>query len=1433
MSGSKFTQLLRGLRQYVVLALFMTAAFGDLSAQCSQYISAKPTFACLHDIDTMLFNPTNPVGPATFSVIPPGAATVVDAGSFIYISYNQTGDIIIVMSQPATPGPCPDDSIFVYVSPTIAPAITCNDTVNISLDENCEGTVTPDMVLEGNGYEFREYYVEVRDPITKIPIATSPNVNSSHLGQFFEVAAIHTCSGNSCWGILRVEDKLDPMLMCRLDSIDCGASTLPQHVHWPVSCTPVPIPGQPRTYRANCNDNCGAITLSYVDRTVQVVCPPASRFIDTIFRSWTAVDDYGNQTMCVDTIIKRAATIDDLVCPPNRDDISAPALKCGQNFKKDANGHPHPDVTGYPSGVNCRNINYTYTDIRLNICEGSYKVLREWLIIDWCTGDDSTCIQIIKVLNEAPIITCPTPRIDTVGTLTHQCLGVAELGLPLVIDSCSAVTWEVYVKRGVPNVQPNLIGATQVGVSYNPITKRYTIIDLPVGLNWVIFVGTDQCGGVDTCATEIFVKETTRPIAVCDLHTVVTLSDHGLGKVWAATFDDGSHDNCELDTMLVRRMFPGTCADTSINHTRFGPYVKFCCEDVATNPNIVVLRVYDKAGNWNECMVEVTVQDKKAPEIVACLPNITVDCTFDYSDLSVFGTYRQAEADRRNIVLNDPGNTTVAQPKLWGRDGLVLEDCYLHIDSSESVNINNCGEGTIIRRFTFRDNFSPPQSCTQIITVRNLSPFDITTVVFPGDTAFDGCLSAVDPSVTGEPSWPNVNTECSDIRYTYKDQVFNLVENACYKIIRTWTVIDWCRYFISPSTSKIVGTQIIKVTNSDAPIFTSPCRNVTFTTTEQGCSGFANLVASASDDCTPDDELEWRYEIDLDNDGSVDISGYGNSYSGNFSQGPHRITWYVKDGCGNDNTCSYLFSFRDVKKPTPVCRAGIITVVMPSTNPPLVTIWAEDLNDKSYDNCTDEEDLRYSFSLNINHRSATFGCPPNGISHDTTLNIYVWDDASPPNWEVCQVRITIQDGVADVCPDNLTGGGSGNIIAGKISNDQLADLESAQVILEGNMAGMPKAMVTGQTGEYIFTSLPQNENYTIRAIKDDNPLNGVTTADILAIQKHILGISPFNKPIQFIAADANSSESVTASDISEIRRLILGKISRFSNNTSWRFLRSGQVFVDPNSPFPFEEQIDLQNLSQDEMHQDFTAVKIADINGDAKTNVLSAGSRSDLQVKFIINDLSFKTGEIIEIPVAIADNIQATGLQMALNLDETFVEFIGLESDVLQLDPRHYHYQNGQLRISYDAAKGMKLTSAWPLIKIVARAIKNESVVNIIGLDELIMPAELYTPSEVATIKMDMRDASGSDVIFALHQNIPNPFSEYTDVSFSLPNSEYATISILDMTGREIYRIEKEFLKGMNTVRLSKDKIQAEGVLYYQLETSKNRAVRKMIMLRP
>ena len=103
------------------------------------------------------------------------------------------------------------------------------------------------------------------------------------------------------------------------------------------------------------------------------------------------------------------------------------------------------------------------------------------------------------------------------------------------------------------------------------------------------------------------------------------------------------------------------------------------------------------------------------------------------------------------------------------------------------------------------------------------------------------------------------------------------------------------------------------------------------------------------------------------------------------------------------------------------------------------------------------------------------------------------------------------------------------------------------------------SMSTEDNGAYTFT-LPTGGDYTITPEKNVNPLNGVSTFDLVLISKHILGIQTLDTPYKQIAADVNKSGSITAFDMVQLRQLILNITTEFPSNESWRFVDAAHAF---------------------------------------------------------------------------------------------------------------------------------------------------------------------------------------------------------------------------------------------------------------------------------
>lgn len=171
---------------------------------------------------------------------------------------------------------------------------------------------------------------------------------------------------------------------------------------------------------------------------------------------------------------------------------------------------------------------------------------------------------------------------------------------------------------------------------------------------------------------------------------------------------------------------------------------------------------------------------------------------------------------------------------------------------------------------------------------------------------------------------------------------------------------------------------------------------------------------------------------------------------------------------------------------------------------------------------------------------------------------------------------------------------SQNTISGTVRTPTGAPMPGVVVHISGDVNSF---VISDALGHYAAT-LPKGGAYSLAPYSNAQPLNGVSTFDLVMISRHIDGVEPLDSPYKIIAADITNEGLIGLPDTVELRKLILGQITEFVFNTSWRFVRADYVFPNPTNPFqpPYPENYATPNLTADVTDMDFIGVKIGDIN---------------------------------------------------------------------------------------------------------------------------------------------------------------------------------------------------------------------------------------------
>ncbi|MFT4533533.1 MAG: subtilisin-like proprotein convertase family protein, partial [Saprospiraceae bacterium] len=1346
--------------------------------------------------------------------------------------------------------------------------LSCNNGINLSLGVDCTVTLNADIILEGGPYRcYDNYCIEVTNAAGNIVDST---FDLSDVNQTFQVS-ITDClgSGNSCWGYVTIEEKLLPEIECPADiELTCNQDPDARHE------AGHPLAGQLITGELTLFTCEPIANVTYLDDIIDNGTCSDPRVL--INRRWRLVDNSGNSVTCDQLITFFPYDPLNVIFPS--DFTLNNALSCG-----DVAADPtltEPNNTGRPSLNGEPIIGSNYCDINLGFwdevlqdvnCPAGYELLRHWTISNECLPitpgvNPLVHIQRIKVDDNTAPTLLPVDDV-TISTNAWECFGTYVLPAIVHDDDCSSyeVKWNISY------------GQVDDGVIYN----------LLPGVTDVTARVTDGCGNAATRSFTITTIDGTAPVVIALQNIVIGLTSTqggGTAKLFAGSVDNGSHDNCGNVKIEIRRdtdqcNFNGNITYNADGHSNDGSsnpnspnydpdegaYVKFCCDDIYNaevdinddgelDPGYVKvwMRVWDDGNgdgiygndgdNFNEAWSFVKVEDKLAPQIT-CPADVTITCDMDRDDLSVAG-----------------------EAIGFGSCGTVVVEYNDIIE-----NLSTCNEGFVRRRWSIvgrTDIF-----CDQTITTEGIESTPVTVSFSQvGDFNADGCP---DDIAIGEPTWSG--SPCDQIGYAMETDTFLFEDGACYKLVNHFTIINWCTY--DPNDANPIGiwehTQVVKVTDNTLPAIEN-CEDQMYAVNDHDdsdndgnkCEGMITLVNVATDpgsENCPTGWLKWQVFIDLWGDGTNDyeFSSFLPPFDNNFndsnnngipdkfvaptangeqvsiplpdiegSMSNHKVSWTVTDGCQNVTSCSSNFMVVDKKTPTPYC-INVSSAVMASNG--TLDIWAVDFNLGSFDNCTADENLRYTFSDvapgNDNSydesrmsSSRTFTCDDVENS-PVAVMMYVWDEKG--NSDFCEVYLSILDN-GNAC-------GEGATIAGRLANVEGEGLEDADIILNAILPEYPRTGYSDEEGLYTFLGAPMSNTYEISAQKNNEYTNGVSTLDLVMIQRHILGLAEFDSPYKMVAGDINSDEKLKASDLVELRKLILGVILELPNNGSWRFIDQDQTFTNILDPWPLIESIELETTADEMMNNDFVSVKIGDVSGNASMNLTGIGESEVRGAPFEMyyNDRIVEEGEVVELTIHGNEKAELYGYQFTIESDG--MSFEDMEADDVPMTESNVGVlSNSVITVSYGDVIPIDVVENSALFTMTFNAERSGYISEMIHMTSLVTSSEAYISNAlnvkgiILTAKRDAETVSTN----ALYQNEPNPFKVKTMIGFELAEAGEVTFTVTDVAGKVLKVINTEGVKGYNSIPLDAEEFGITGVLYYTLESNDFTDTKKMIIVR-
>lgn len=596
----------------------------------------------------------------------------------------------------------------------------------------------------------------------------------------------------------------------------------------------------------------------------------------------TVFDASGNSASCIATV-----TVVDLIAPvANCQDITV-AL--------DANGNASILAGDIDNGStdNCGIATQTLNTTSFTCNDlGANSVT---LTVSDASGNTSSCTATVTIVDLiAPIANCQdiTITLDTNGNASILA-GDIDNGST---DNC-----------GIDTITADI--------------TSFTCSD--AGTNAVTLTVTDVSGNSSSCVATVTVIETTAPVATCQDITVA-LDANGNASILTSEIDNGSTDNCGIDTIT---------ADIT----------SFTCSDLGANT--VTLTVTDASGNAASCVATVTVVDLIAP--VAICQDITV-------------------------ALDANGNASILAGDI---DNGSTDNCGIasQIVNTTSFTCSDLGANSVT--LTVSDSSGNASSCVATVTVVDLvAPIaicqDITVALdVNGNAAI--LAGAIDNGSTDN---------CGIDTVTIDTTSFNCSSLGTNTV--TLTVSD-----LSGNSSSCTAT----VTIVDLVVPFANCQDVTLSLDANGNATLdvTDVNNGSSDSC-----------------GIDGISLSQTTFTCN-DIGTNTVTLTVTDTSGNTTSCTATITIEDTLEPSVDCPLDQIVGTNSGLNYVLPDYFGNGTA-TAVDNCTDPV-------VDTTQNPAIGTALPDGVY---TITLTATDDSG--NTSMCTFELTVDEtlGVDDVLKAN-------------------------------------------------------------------------------------------------------------------------------------------------------------------------------------------------------------------------------------------------------------------------------------------------------------------------------------------------------------------------------------------------------------------------------
>ena len=1211
---------------------------------------------------------------------------------------------------------------------------------------------------------------------------------------------------------------------------------------------------------------CGDLNLAFTD-TRAGTCDRAQiqrRF--SVDLDGTVLDD-----VCEQTLSFRGADIGDITWPARQYRFACRDTFPLNQFgfpDPDVTGFPWIYLNGAATALDSITVDGLVTDYAdaafIREDDGGTTIMRTWRIQDPCREATHLFQQTIKLENNGvPYFSCPISNhycpvveedIMLWNTRPFDCVADVEIPEPELFNVCDSTGW---------TFTTDILRVTAAGdtVFYARLADDdRRLIGVQPGDYLIRYSGEHAQESMAERLCRFRVADLADPTALCRSTINLSLNGAGLVSLRLQTVDLGSYDNCAIDSLLIRRQLQDSLGFGAWTES----FTTFDCNDVGLTYEVQLLAV-DTAGNRNYCSSRVTVRDNTDPYCTG-LDAVFVSCDSLPDDFHPLDTMQLRQLfGMPEVIDNCSARALELEPVLVGdrcmpdrirrrfravdqngnfSTGLYLQEINIASSLSYAIQLprdtdTDCtdfsdtlrivGSGCDSITYQYVDVFLPATGEECRYVQRNY----LITNWCEWDGVSDPIAIGRDENCSG--------TEGDASVWLVRNPTGIYVDadsNATNNLPAASTVCDpgnpggYYRQVTGQAGGRYTYAQRFRVFDATAPVLELHMLDTICVDTSL-CRTDVTVGIDVFDACQVD-EGNVAVAVDVNNNGVTEISSVTNggvtgsfpnyAYTVNLPIGNHRMIFTVTDDCNNTVIVEREVNVYDCYVPVLTCREDRLynlealveegDVDMDGEiEEAAALVEAADLATCDFLDCSGN----LNFSVNRVGEPADFAQTSMYLDcndrYEVMLEVYVYDNAfnafsvqpdgtvGGPNWRSCTVRVRLQD--PDLACNNCQ-------VENNISiNGRVTSLSGAPLTDVTITTGRGETF-TNNFGFYQVGGTV-GEDYALRASRDADPRDGLSTLDLVILRRQLLGIAPFTTPFQRLAADLNRDGFVDLQDALLLQGIILGRRDYYPATSPWRF-----VPADWDGTGAPPAGIDLEAVAACGYNHDFVGLRLGDLNDSfgadagAGTGGRSSGQRSARPEQLTATDREVRPGELVTLRLSNPNFSGHTGGQYALRWNTAALRYVAL-GDNSSIPNEQVRTDDGYLWTSWSdrvAGEALELTF---------RATAAGKLSDLLRLDddpqlpgeaygtnlnrhplylEWTAPATADTPTEAAG---PITEVGATNEALGV---LPNPARNFTRVGFQIASAQRARLIVTDLQGRRVLSATPRLAAGEQWLRV-------------------------------